>query len=165
MTVDAPRARPRPAPAVRPTAARQVTRKVVRRTVRAPAPAAAPVAVNLPAAAGSSAPIDRDPAGGGLNPNGLNLTKVAPTGSRLGLSPFETPASVEIIPGQVARDRGQRTVQEAVTQDATGYTFIGAPGNGGTSLQVRGFTGHGSTAAALRRHAPLCRLRHRHLPL
>lgn len=91
------------------------------------------------------APIARDPAGGGLNPNGLNLTKVAPTGSRLGLTPMETPASVEIIPGQLARDRGQRTVQEAVSQDATGFTFIGSPGNGGTAMSVRGFAGHGST--------------------
>ena len=145
VTVDAPRARPHPAPTVRPTASRQATRKIVRRTVSPPVATAAAVPANQPVTAGTSAPIDRDPAGGGLNPNGLNLTKVAPTGSRLGLSPFETPASVEIIPGQVARDRGQRTVQEAVTQDATGYTFIGAPGNGGTSLQVRGFTGHGST--------------------
>ena len=150
VTVEAPRPRPI-ARAVRPTAVTVVARprvvhrakpvRVVARPVRVagPPPAAAPVPVRGPS------PIDVDPAGGGLTPAGLNLNKVAPSGSRLGLTPAETPASVEIVPGQVARDRGQRTVQEAVTQDATGFTNIGAPGNGGTSLQVRGFTGQGST--------------------
>ena len=149
VTVEAPRPRPA-ARAVRPTVAPQTAKPRVARRVRPARVAPVPVRVVtppavLPPVAVGPAPIDVDPAGGGLTPAGLNLGKVAPSGSRLGLTPAQTPASVEIIPGQVARDRGQRTVQEAVTQDATGFTFIGAPGNGGTSLQVRGFTGQGST--------------------
>lgn len=145
VTVEAPRMRA--TPSVRPTSNRSKTRnKVVQRKTRSPAPAAGASAPAVPpVAATAPAPIDRDPAGGGLNPSSLNLTRVAPTGSRLGLTPMETPASVEIIPGQLARDRGQNTVLQAVTKDAAGFTSIGSPGNGGTSLAVRGFAGHGST--------------------
>ena len=66
-------------------------------------------------------------------PAGLNLDTPTRGGSRLGLSPRQTPASIEIIPGQKIRERGQETVQEAVTQNATGITTIGAPGNGFSS--------------------------------
>lgn len=76
--------------------------------------------------------------------SGLNLTVPAPTGSRLNLTPLETPASVQIIPGELARERGQYSVIEAVTQDAAGFSASPAPGNGGTSLSTRGFSGHGS---------------------
>ncbi len=143
VTVDSPR--PRATPRASTAPARTASRKVVRRATRQRPVAAVPIAPAQTAQNAGPSPIDRDPAGGDLAPNGLNLQKVAPSGSRLNLTPFETPASVEIIPGQVARDRGQRTVQEAVTQNGTGFTFIGSPGNGGTSLQVRGFTGQGST--------------------
>jgi len=79
----------------------------------------------------------------GLRP-GLNLEAPTQLGSRLGLSPLETPASVEIIPGETIRQRGQTTVNEAVTQDAAGFTSTAAPGNGDTAFAVRGFAGHGS---------------------
>jgi len=36
----------------------------------------------------------------------FNLTKVAPTASRLGLSPLETPASVAVVSGDLIRDLG-----------------------------------------------------------
>lgn len=75
---------------------------------------------------------------------GLNLDAPAQTGSRLGLSPLETPASVEVIPGDTVRDRGQTSVNDAVTQNAAGFTSTAAPGNGGTGLAARGFVGHGS---------------------
>lgn len=74
---------------------------------------------------------------------GLELTKPAATGSRLDLTPLETPASVEVISGEKIRERGQHNVNEAVSR-ATGFTTLAAPGNGGTSLGVRGFTGHSS---------------------
>lgn len=75
---------------------------------------------------------------------GLNLDALAQTGSRLGLSPLETPASVEVIPGDTIRDRGQTSVNQAIIQNATGFTSTAAPGNGGTGLAARGFAGHGS---------------------
>ncbi len=88
-------------------------------------------------------------AGGGASGNGetkpgLNLDAPAGTGSRLGLSPLETPASVEVIPGETVRDRGQTSVNQAVTQNAAGFTSTAAPGNGGSGLAARGFAGHGS---------------------
>lgn len=63
--------------------------------------------------------------------------------SRLGLSIQQTPASVESIDGDAIRARGDVTIQDAVSR-ATGITFAGAPGNGGTALASRGFSGQGS---------------------
>ncbi|CAO4176966.1 TonB-dependent receptor [Methylorubrum populi] len=72
---------------------------------------------------------------------GLNLTTPNRSGSRLDLSPLQTPASIEVIPGQKIRERGQETVQEAITQNAAGITTIGAPGNGLGAYTSRGFAG------------------------
>ncbi|AWI87005.1 TonB-dependent siderophore receptor [Methylobacterium sp. DM1] len=74
-------------------------------------------------------------------PTGLNLTAPNRSGSRLDLSPLQTPASIEVIPGQKIRERGQETVQEAITQNAAGITTIGAPGNGLGAYTSRGFAG------------------------
>ena len=74
-------------------------------------------------------------------PTGLNLTTPNRSGSRLDLSPLQTPASIEVIPGQKIRERGQETVQEAITQNAAGITTIGAPGNGLGAYTSRGFAG------------------------
>jgi iron complex outermembrane receptor protein len=62
------------------------------------------------------------------------------TGSRLGLASLDTPASVETIRADQIVARGDRTVLEAVTR-AAGFANDAAPGNGGTSLSVRGFSG------------------------
>lgn len=74
-------------------------------------------------------------------PKGLNLRTPDRTASRLGLTPLETPASVDIVSGETARLRGQDTIAEAVTQDATGITTIAAPGNGNGAFTSRGFAG------------------------
>ncbi len=66
------------------------------------------------------------------------------SGSRLGLTPLETPASVTSIGSEQILQRNNATVQDAVTR-SPGITFIGSPGNGGTALSARGFTGHSST--------------------
>ncbi|QOT80870.1 TonB-dependent receptor [Cupriavidus basilensis] len=76
-------------------------------------------------------------------PPGLALSEPTSTGSRLGLTPLETPASVEVLSGDTIRERGDLSVREAVTR-ATGITSNGAPGNGGTALAARGFAGQGS---------------------
>ena len=54
----------------------------------------------------------------GATKPGLNLEIPSTTGSRLGLTPLETPASVEIIPGVTIQERGQNKVVDAVTQNA-----------------------------------------------
>lgn len=65
------------------------------------------------------------------------------TASRLGLSPLETPASIEVISGDTVRARGDASVLEAASR-ATGIAISAAPGNGGTAMSARGFNGHGS---------------------
>ncbi|MGB9090115.1 MAG: TonB-dependent receptor [Pseudomonas farsensis] len=66
------------------------------------------------------------------------------SGSRLNLTPLQTPASVTSISAEQIQARNNATVQDAVTR-SPGITFIGTPGNGGTALSARGFTGHSST--------------------
>jgi len=73
----------------------------------------------------------------------LAIDEPSHTGSRLGLTPLETPASIEVLSGDTVRARGDVSVVEAVTR-ATGITATPGPGNGGTALAARGFTGHGS---------------------
>ncbi|MBK5006158.1 TonB-dependent receptor [Pseudomonas sp. S60] len=72
-----------------------------------------------------------------------NLATPSQAGSRLGLSPLETPASTSTLGTAEIQQRNNATVQEAVTR-SPGITFIGSPGDGGTGLSARGFTGHGS---------------------
>lgn len=74
---------------------------------------------------------------------GAALTVPTSTGSRLGLTALETPASVVIIDGNAIRARGDISVVEAVTR-APGITTAATPGDGGTALVVRGFKGQGS---------------------
>ena len=65
------------------------------------------------------------------------------TGSRLGLTVLETPASVEALSGDTIRARGDLSIVDAVTR-ATGISSVANPGNGGTGLAARGFSGPGS---------------------
>jgi iron complex outermembrane receptor protein len=71
------------------------------------------------------------------------LALPAATGSRLGLSILETPASVTTLGGDEIRARGDLSIVDAVTR-APGITSVANPGNGGTALAARGFSGQGS---------------------
>ncbi len=71
------------------------------------------------------------------------LAETIATGSRLGLSALDTPASVAALDGDAIRARGDTSVVEAVTR-APGIANVANPGNGGTALVARGFAGHGS---------------------
>lgn len=71
------------------------------------------------------------------------LTKTTDTGSRLGITVLETPASVANLTGAELRLRGDLTLQDAVTR-LPGITTTANPGNGGTALAARGFKGQGS---------------------
>lgn len=82
--------------------------------------------------------------GGPPPAEGLNLRSSSRSASRLGLTPLETPASVDVIAGETTRLRGQNTVAEAVTQNATGITTVAAPGNGNGAFTARGFAGPNS---------------------
>lgn len=72
-----------------------------------------------------------------------SLEQVTSTGSRLGITVLDTPASVESLSGDVIRQRGDLSIVEAVTR-ATGISNDANPGNGGVSFAARGFNGSGS---------------------
>ncbi|SEN46878.1 iron complex outermembrane recepter protein [Sphingomonas gellani] len=71
------------------------------------------------------------------------LTTPDTTGSRLGLTPLETPATLSVIDGDTIRARGDMSVIDAESR-APGISNAGNPGNGGTALTARGFSGQGS---------------------
>lgn len=73
----------------------------------------------------------------GKVPRGLEAP--ASTGSRLDLTPMQTPASVEVIAKGQLRQRGDSDLMDAITR-ATGITSLAHPGNSGSALSARGFT-------------------------
>lgn len=79
----------------------------------------------------------------GAKRNALQLDAVSTTGSRLGLTPLETPASIQVIPGDLIRRHGDVDILQA-QQRAAGITAVPTPGDGGTALVARGFSGPNS---------------------
>jgi iron complex outermembrane receptor protein len=73
----------------------------------------------------------------------FTLSKPAPTASRLGLAPLETPASVAVVSGDLIRDLGTPTLIVAKAL-APGITSSAPMGSGGNILNARGFTGTNS---------------------
>jgi iron complex outermembrane receptor protein len=72
-------------------------------------------------------------------PNGrLPLDAPTATGSRLGLTPRETPATINVIDRETIDARGARDTVEAVAS-LPGITYHGTPGSGGV-LSLRGFS-------------------------
>ncbi|WP_323145087.1 TonB-dependent receptor [Massilia phyllosphaerae] len=67
------------------------------------------------------------------------------TGSRLGLSARDTPASVSTLGSADIAERSLTRAQDVVVR-MPGMSESPAPGNGGTSLSARGFGGHNSVA-------------------
>ncbi|MET0969600.1 MAG: TonB-dependent siderophore receptor [Tardiphaga sp.] len=126
VTVQQPSATPRSARLAVGNASR-ATRPRQQRNV------AARTAAQTPAPSAAAGPVFAAPT--------LNLTGTTSTGSRLGLTRLQTPASVEVISAETIAERGQYNVLDAVTQNATGITAIGDPGNGGVAFSTRGFTG------------------------
>jgi len=68
------------------------------------------------------------------------LVQQSSAGSRLELTPFETPASIAIVEGELIRALGTTSVIDAKTL-APGLSSANSPGNGGNVLSARGFTG------------------------
>ena len=73
----------------------------------------------------------------GKVPRGLDAS--SSTGSRLDITPLQTPASIEVITQEQLRSRGDASLMEAITR-ATGITGLAHPGNSGSALSARGFT-------------------------
>lgn len=81
-----------------------------------------------------------------LAPNSsLGLDVPSSTGSRLGLTPRDTPASITSISSADLEERNITRVQDAVKR-MPGFTDSASAGNGGTGLTARGFSGHNSVA-------------------
>lgn len=100
------------------------------------------------AQAADSAPALTLPAGTVSAPaseadDSISLATPTSAGSRLGLNALETPASTDSLSGERIRARGDRSIQDAVSRSA-GISRTGTPGDGGTSLSARGFTGQSS---------------------
>ncbi len=72
----------------------------------------------------------------GKAPRGLATS--SSTGSNLGVTPMQTPASIEVITQEQLRSRGDSSLIDAITR-ATGITSLGHPGNSGSALSARGF--------------------------
>lgn len=81
-----------------------------------------------------------------IRSSGPNLTKPNSTASRLGITAFETPASVETLDAETVRSRGDIRVRDAVSR-TTGITDISTPGVG-VAFSVRGFTGNNTVGQA-----------------
>jgi iron complex outermembrane recepter protein len=112
-----------------------------KRRAAAGKPAHAPRSRASRSVATSAAPVAASRGPAGFAAPTLNLTGTTSTGSRLNLTRLQTPASVEIITAETIAERGQQNLLDAVTQNATGVTAIGEPGNGGVAFSSRGFTG------------------------
>ena len=124
-------------------------KKAAQAKSKAKAKAVAKASAQPAAVAAADAPVANvePPSGTGkATKPGLNLDNPNTGGSRLNLTPLQTPASVEVISGDTARERGQTSVVDAVTQNAAGISSNAVAGNGGTSMVSRGFAGHGSVA-------------------
>ncbi|RZT41772.1 TonB-dependent receptor [Cupriavidus agavae] len=67
------------------------------------------------------------------------LQEPASVGSNLGLTPMQTPASVDVITRDQIEERGDASVVDAISR-APGLSNLGHPGNGGAALSARGFT-------------------------
>lgn len=74
----------------------------------------------------------------------LRLNAANGAGSRLGLSAFETPASVDLITRNEINSKGDYNSIDSITRTA-GLSTSSNNGNGGMQVSSRGFNGHGTT--------------------
>ena len=113
--------------------------------IRYPLAAIVAMTAALPAALAQNAQSDLEEIvviGQGIGT--LRLGAVNDAGGRLGLSPFEIPASVDVITKDEIATKGDYSAADAVTRSA-GITTNANPGNGGTSVSSRGFSAHNAT--------------------
>ena len=101
-------------------------------------PKSAPKRTAQRAARPTGQPVPQAAGNAGQLTTPLNSSVVAPSASLLGLTVFQTPASVEVVDQQTMRDRGYRTTPETV-QGAVGVLAVdvaGAP----AGFSMRGFS-------------------------
>lgn len=115
-------------------------RKALSHVVAVMLPALCPVGVAAQSEAAGSTTLPEVKVRGRADNSAPQLDEVNRAGSRLGLTPRETPASVESISSELMAQRGARTFEEAL-RGATGVTTGGAPGSPSV-VSTRGFTGN-----------------------
>ncbi|KQT57181.1 TonB-dependent receptor [Methylobacterium sp. Leaf456] len=103
-----------------------------------------PLGAPADAIGAEAAALLRKPSLTQASPVGLNLRTPSRGASRLGLTPLQTPASLDIVSGETIRLRGQSSVLEAVSQNGTGISIFGTPGFGLGAFTARGFAGQNS---------------------
>jgi iron complex outermembrane receptor protein len=79
----------------------------------------------------------------GQRAQGTALAQPSTAGSRLGLTPLDTAASVSVLDGERVRELGLSSLIDAKTL-APGISSASNPGNGGNLLSARGFSGQNS---------------------
>ncbi len=102
-----------------------------------PTPVAAPAVE--PAPAPPRGPLSTSDVGLGANTTPLNTNVVTESASRLGLTPREIPATVEVLDQSRIKEQGYRTVSEAM-KGFVGVTAGDAPG-APAIFSMRGFSG------------------------
>lgn len=109
--------------------------------IRQHAIAAAVATACLPAAARESGTAVHELAPVTVNASAAPtvLQEPASVGSNLGLTPMQTPASVDVITRGQLEERGDASLVDALSR-APGISNLGHPGNGGAALSSRGFT-------------------------
>jgi iron complex outermembrane receptor protein len=100
----------------------------------------------LPAYAEDALPLDEvEVSAQNLKPES-RLTQPLSTASRLGLTPLETPASIEAVDADTIRRRGDATIREAISR-TTGLSDISNLGVG-NAFSARGFSGNDAVGQA-----------------
>lgn len=119
------------APKQAPVRRQAVTSSRSARTARAGTRSATGVVATPPAPSTATQP--------GASSTPLNTNVVAQSASRLGLTPRETPATVEVVGANTIREQGYHTTIDAV-RGATGVTAGDAPND--VAFAMRGFQGN-----------------------
>ena len=84
----------------------------------------------------------------GQRAQGTALTQPSTAGSRLGLAPLDTAATVSVLDGERVRERGLSSLIDAKTL-APGISSAPNPGNGDNLLSARGFSTTNPSARAI----------------
>ncbi|NRB39429.1 MAG: TonB-dependent siderophore receptor [Pseudomonadales bacterium] len=95
------------------------------------------------AAFAESTPLEEVEVHGQKDTGSMGLDEDNSASNRLGLKSLAVPASIELITKEEIAIKADYSALSAVTR-ATGFSASASPGNGGTSMSVRGFNGHGS---------------------
>lgn len=76
--------------------------------------------------------------------SGPDLDRASTAGSHLGLTSFQTPASVDVVQGKALQRSNPTDINRALVENSVGLSYSGGHGGGGTAIGMRGFSGQNS---------------------